>query len=87
MSTPARFAGKEVHVLADPAEVRIVVLRHQRDAQAPLVVSVRKDGKIGKRRSALECGSSGRRSHERHGQLVVERHSTLEHETSSSPLA
>jgi hypothetical protein len=33
VSTAASFAGKEVHVLADPAEVRIVVLGNYRDAK------------------------------------------------------
>jgi hypothetical protein len=37
MATPAGFTGKKMDVLADAAEVRIVVLRHQRDTQRPLV--------------------------------------------------
>ena len=41
MPAPACLAGEEVHVLADAAEVRIVVLRDQRDAQRALVVRVR----------------------------------------------
>ena len=32
VAVAARLAGEEVHVLADAAEVGIVVLRHQRDA-------------------------------------------------------
>ena len=37
MPATARFAREEMHVLADPAQVRIVVLGDQRDAQRPLV--------------------------------------------------
>ena len=88
MSAAARFAGEEVHVLADAAQVRIVVLGDERDAQRALVVSVREGGKIGKRRSALECSGTGRRrSRAAWSAGLVDRHSILEHETSSSPLA
>jgi hypothetical protein len=38
VSTPAGFAGEEVNVLANAAEVRIVVLRDQGNAKRPLVV-------------------------------------------------
>jgi hypothetical protein len=37
MAAAAGLAGEEVDVLADPAEVRIVVLRDQRNTQRPLV--------------------------------------------------
>jgi hypothetical protein len=33
VATPAGFTGKKMDVLADAAEVRIVILRHQRDTQ------------------------------------------------------
>ena len=46
-----RFAREEVNVLAHPAEVRIVVLGDQRDAERPLVARQRK-------RSG-DCGSAG----------------------------
>jgi len=36
MAELARLARKKVHVLADPAEVRIVVFRHDRYAQRAL---------------------------------------------------
>ena len=36
MTARARFLGEEVHVLADPSNVRVVVLlRHERDAERP----------------------------------------------------
>jgi hypothetical protein len=70
MPAPARFTCEEVHVLTDAAEMRIVVLRHQRDAEATVVVRVGERRKIGERRLALERSSSGRWRHERHGQLV-----------------
>ena len=37
MPATTRFAREEMNVLADPAQVRIVVLRDQRDAKRPLV--------------------------------------------------
>jgi hypothetical protein len=37
VAAPAGFPGKEVDVLADAAEVRVVVLGDQRDTQRPLV--------------------------------------------------
>ena len=37
MAATARFAGEEMDVLADATQVRIVVLRDQRDAQRTLV--------------------------------------------------
>ena len=36
------LACKEVNVLADPAKVRIVVLRHESDAERPIVPNYRK---------------------------------------------
>jgi hypothetical protein len=33
MPVAARFASEEVYVLADPAEVRIIVLRHESDSE------------------------------------------------------
>ena len=39
MAAAPRLAREEMHVLADPAEVRIVVLRDQRDAERPLVAA------------------------------------------------
>jgi len=41
MAVPTCLAGKEMHVLADATEVRIVVLRHQRDAQRTRVLMAR----------------------------------------------
>ena len=41
VAVPARFAREEMHVLTDAAEVRIVVLRHQRDAQRTRVLMAR----------------------------------------------
>jgi hypothetical protein len=38
VSAAARFAGKEVDMLANTPEVRIVILGHQRNAQGTLVV-------------------------------------------------
>src|SRR5690349_15902689 len=70
MPAPARLTCEEVHVLAHAAEMRIVVLRHQRDAEAPRVVLVGEDGEVGKCRSAPERSGSRRRSQERHGRLV-----------------
>ena len=37
MPPSPRFPREEVHVLADPTEVRIVVLGHQRNAQWTLI--------------------------------------------------
>ena len=33
VTSRARLPGEEVHMLADPSNVRVVVLRHQRDAE------------------------------------------------------
>ena len=44
MPATARLAREEVHVLAYAAQMRIVILRHQRDPEAPRVVLVGEDG-------------------------------------------
>jgi hypothetical protein len=43
------FAREEMHVLADAAEMRIVVLGHQRNAQRSLVVGQLERGELRKR--------------------------------------
>jgi hypothetical protein len=65
MPAPARLAREEVHVLAHATQVRVVVLRHQRDPQRPLVVRVREGRKIRERWPALKRGATGRRSQKR----------------------
>src|SRR3954469_1831358 len=42
VSVPPRLSGEEVHVLADSAEMRIVVLGDERDAQRPRVLDMRR---------------------------------------------
>src|SRR5215831_4421528 len=71
MSATARLARKEMDVLADAAQVRIVVLGHQRDAQRALVafdeLEIRE---VGKRRvtSTTRASESGKGwIQERHG--------------------
>ena len=58
MPAPTCLPGEEVHVLAHAAQVRIVVLRHQRDAQGTLVVRIRQSRKIRERWPALERGAT-----------------------------
>jgi len=41
MPISPRFAGKEVHVLADSAEVRIVILGNEGDSEGPCVLDAR----------------------------------------------
>ena len=67
VSAPTRFAGEEVDVLADAAEVRIVVLRDQRDAQRCARRAT--SGRVGR------FGSAGRRcSAALLGRWIQERH-------------
>jgi hypothetical protein len=49
MTAPARLASKEMHVLTNAAEVRIVILRHQRDAQRAVIPNDRQMRQLGKR--------------------------------------
>jgi hypothetical protein len=65
MSAPAGLPGEEVHVLAHAAEVGIIVLRDQRDAQGPLVVRVRQNRKIRERWLPLKRGATGGRRQKR----------------------
>jgi hypothetical protein len=41
MAVPPRLARKEVHMLADAAQVRIVILRYQGDSERARVLHVR----------------------------------------------
>jgi hypothetical protein len=50
MATTTGLAREEVNVLADPAKVRIVVLRHQRDAERAIVPNYRKVWQFWERR-------------------------------------
>jgi len=76
MPAPARLPGKEVHVLAHAAEVRIVVLRDQRDAQRALIVRIRQGRKIRERWPALKRGATGRRSQKQ--RRLVDRYAVRE---------
>jgi hypothetical protein len=49
VSATTRFTSEEMDVLANAAQVRIVILRHQRDAEGTIVPNYRQMRQLGER--------------------------------------
>src|SRR4051812_1982050 len=67
VAAAASLAREEVHVLADPPEVRIVILRDQGDPEGTIIPNDRKVRELGKGRMSKGAGIPEGEIQERHG--------------------